>query len=231
MFRITRPRLGFAFWGFFILAAAFLIAGLITGRIVIDMLLAFIVIAIGFHGVLEEFDHRQSMRALRKVDESLRQLGEWIEKANLFMRSISERHELRIYNLDTKRSLAERKFERRTSELSKRIIETENKLNSVKKTVDRTGKLSKRIISLENRFNSVKKTLAGEKYKPLTSFEKRAAKAITSLRKDGLITTAVYSRKLRVSRSVARNDLKKMTSMKITRKRGKGRNIYYTLRF
>lgn len=205
MFRITRARLGFAFWGFFILASAVLISGLITSTIIIDLLLVLIVLALGFHGVLEEFDHKQSMRALRKVDESLRQLGEWIEKANLFMRYMSEKHELRIHSLDTKRSLAERKFEKKAKDLSKRIIELENKLNSVKKTI------------------------ASEKYKPLTSFEKRVARAITSLRKEGLITTAVYSRKLRVSRAVARNDLKKMTGMKIIRKRGRGRNAYYVL--
>jgi len=229
MFRITRPRLGFGFWLSFILAASVLIAGLIASTIVIDLLLALIVIAVGFHAVLEEFDHKQNMHALRRVDESLRQLGEWIEKANLFMRTMAEKYELRMHNMDTKRILAERKFERRTTELSRRIIDMENKLNSVKKTVDRTSKLSKRIIGLENKLKTVQKTIAGEKYKPLTTFEKRVARAITSLRKEGLITTAVYSRKLKVGRSVARNDLKKMTAMRITRKRGKGRNAYYIL--
>ncbi len=229
MFRITRARLGFGFWLSFILAASVLIAGLITSTIVIDLLLSLIVIAVGFHAVLEEFDHKQNMHALRRVDESLRQLGEWIEKANMFMRSMAEKYELRMHNMDTKRILAEQRFERKAMEMSKRIIEMENRLNSVKRTVDRTGKLSKRIISLENRLNSVKKTIAAEKYRPLTTFEKRVARAVTSLRRQGLITTAEYSRKLRVSRSVARNDLKKMTSMKITRKRGKGRNAYYIL--
>jgi Fic family protein len=171
------------------------------------MLLAFIVIAIGFHGVLEEFDHKQSMRALRKVDESLRQLGEWIEKANLFMRSISERHELRIHNLDTKRSLAERKFEKKAKELSKRII------------------------NLENKLNSVKKSLAPPKAKPPTKMEKRFAKAISILRKEGMINIPSYAKRIGVGRKVAVADLSKMTAMGIVRKRGRGRNIYYTLRF
>lgn len=207
MFRITRTRLGIAFWAFFILAASVLIAGLITSMIVIDLLLVLIVLALGFHGVLEELDHKQSMHALKRVDESLRQLGEWIEKANVFMRSISERHELRMHHLDTKRSLAERKFEKKAKDLSKRIIELENKLNSVKKS------------------------LAPPKAKPPTKMEKRFAKAITILRKEAMINIPSYAKRIGVARSVAVADLSKMASMGITRKRGRGRNVYYTLRF
>jgi hypothetical protein len=205
MFRITRARLGIAFWGFFILSAAVLIAGLITGTFIIDMLLSFIVIAIGFHGVLEEFDHRQSMRALRKVDESLRQLGEWIEKANLFMRSISERHEFRIHNLDTKRSLADQKFEKKSRELSKRIIKLENKLNSIKKS------------------------LAPPKAKRPTKMEKRFSKAIAIMRKEAMINIPSYAKRIGVARSVAITDLAKMTAMGVVRKRGRGRNVYFIL--
>jgi Fic family protein len=205
MFRITKARLGLAFWGFYVLAAATLIAGLITSTIIADLLLASMMIAIGFHGLLEEHAARESRKAFRRLDASFQQLGEWIEKANMFMRSISERYELRMYHLDTKRSLAERKFERKARDLSKKIIDLENKLNSIRKT------------------------LAGEKYKPLTSFEKRVARTVTILKKEGMITTSVYSRRIRVSTAIARNDLKKMTGMKIIRKRGKGRNAYYII--
>jgi Fic family protein len=169
------------------------------------------------------------MHALKRIDESMRQIGEWIEKANLFIRSIGEKHELRMHNLDAKRILAERKFEKKDRELSKRIIETENKLNSVKKTVDRTGKLSKRIISLENKLNSVKKSLAKEKVKPLTTFERRVGRLVTILRKEGIVTSAIYSRRIGVSRKAATADLKKIAGMRIVKRRGKGRNAYYIL--
>ena len=89
--------------------------------------------------------------------------------------------------------------------------------------------LSKKVIEIENKFNSIKKSLSGEKYKPLTKPEKRYARAIKMLRKAGLITTSVYSRRIGVSKSIARKDLKKMIDIGIIRKRGRGRNVYYIL--
>jgi predicted HTH transcriptional regulator len=205
MFRLTRRRLNFAFWVFFIFAGAILIAGFIASRIFADMLLSAVVIAIGFHGLLEEFTHRENMKAFKRLDGSLQQLTEWIEKSHLFAKSIKERHELRLYHLDIKRAQAEQRLEKKNRELSKRIVD------------------------LENKFNSLKKSISGEKYKPLTKLEKRIAKAVTVLRKEGMITPATYSRSVRVSRKIARNDLKKMAGMNIVKKRGKGRNAYYIL--
>jgi len=205
MFRLTRARLGFTFWLFFILAGAILIAGFITSRIFADLLLSAVVIAIGFHGLLEEHTHRENRKAFRRLDFSLQQLTEWIEKSHLFTKSVHEKHELRLHHLDAKRAQTEQKLEKRNRELSRRIVD------------------------LENKFNSLKKSLSGEKYKPLSTFEKRIARAITVLRKEGMINTSVYSRRIRVSRKVASNDLKKMAGMRIVRKRGKGRNAYYIL--
>ena len=205
MFQLTRARLGLAFWAFFMFAGAILIAGFVTSTIFADMLLSAAVIAIGLHGLLEEHTHRESRKASRKMDNSLQQLGEWIEKSHLFAKSAREKHELRMHHLDTKRAQAEQRLEKKNRELARRVID------------------------LENRLNSVRKTLAGEKYNPLTSFEKRAARSITVLRKQGMITASVYSARLRVSPVIARNDLKKMAGMKIVRKRGTGRNVYYVL--
>jgi|GEM_PF-1629611 len=205
MFQLTRARLDFAFWIFFIFAGAVLIAGLITSVIIADLLLAAIVIAIGFHGLLEEHAHRENKKVFRRLDNSLQQLAEWIEKSHLFTKSVHEKHELRLHHLDVKRALTEQKLEKKDRELSRRIVD------------------------LENKFNSLKKILSGEKYKPLSTFEKRIARAITVLRKEGMINSSVYSRRIRVSRKVANNDLKKMAGMRIVRKRGKGRNAYYIL--
>jgi hypothetical protein len=205
MFRLTRARLDLAFWVFFMLGAAILISGLIASVIIADLLLAVIVIAIGFHGLLEEHTARENRRAFKRLDISFQQLGETIEKSHLFLRSMNERYELRLHNLDARRSQSEQKLEKRSRELSRKIID------------------------LENRVSSLRKTLSGEKYKPLTSFERRAGRAITVLRKDGMITPSVYSRRMRVSAAIARNDIKKMTGMRIVRKRGTGRNAYFIL--
>jgi Fic family protein len=202
---LTRARLGLAFWTFYVLAAAVLISGLIASVIIADLLLASIVIAIGFHGLLEEHTARERRRAFRSLETSFQQLGETIEKSHLFLRSVNERYELRLHNLDARRSQAEQRLEKRSRELSRKIVD------------------------LENRVSSLRKILSGEKYKPLTSFERRAGRAVTVLRKDGMITSSVYSRKLRVSSSIARSDLKKMAGMRIVKRRGKGRNAYYIL--
>lgn len=202
---LTRARLGLAFWAFYVLAAATLIAGLIAGVIIIDLLLAAMVIAIGFHGLLEEHSVRDGRKAFRRLETSFQQLGETIEKSHLFLRSVNERYELRLHNLDSRHSQAEQKLEKRNRDLSRKIVD------------------------LENRVSSLRKTLSGEKYKPLTSFERRAGRAITVIRKVGMITPSVYSARLRVSSAIARNDLKKMAGMRIVKRRGTGRNAYYIL--
>jgi hypothetical protein len=205
MFRLTRARLDFAFWIFFMLGAAILISGLIASVIIADLLLAVIVIAMGFHGLLEEYTARENKRAFKRLEISFQQLGETIEKSHLFMRSMNERYELRLHNLDTKRGQTEQRLEKKAKDIAIRVI------------------------YLENKVNSLKKTLSGEKYKPFSTLEKRVGRAITVLRKEGMITSSVYSRRMRVSTAIARNDLKKMAGMRIVRKRGTGRNAYYVL--
>ena len=202
---LSRARLGLAFWAFYVLAAAVLISGLIASVIIADLLLASIVIAVGFHGLLEEHSAREGRRAFRRLEASFQQLGETIEKSHLFLRSVNERYELRLHNLDARRSQAEQRLDKRSRELSRKIVD------------------------LENRVSSLRKALSGERYKPLTSFERRAGRAITVIRKQGMITTSVYSARLRVSTAIARSDLKKMAGMRIVKRRGKGRNAYYIL--
>lgn len=205
MSRLTRARLDLAFWVFFILAAATLISGLITSMIFADLLLSAIVIAVGFHGLLEEHTHRENRKAFKRLDFSLQQLGEWLEKSHLFTKSAYEKHELRLHHLDTRRSQAEQKLEKKAKDLSIRLI------------------------YLENKVNSLKKTLSGERYKPLSTLERRIGRAITLLRKEGMITPSAYSSRMRVSSSIARRDLKKMAGMRIVKRRGAGRNAYYIL--
>ena len=205
MFRTTRRRLDIAFWAFYMSAGAILIAGFITSRIFADLLLSAVVIAIGFHGLLEEFTARENRKVLSRMESSLQQLTEWIEKSHLFAKSTREKHEMRLYHLDNRRAQAEQKLEKRNRELSRKIVD------------------------LENRLNSLKRILSGGKYNPPTKLEKRIAKAITILRKEGMITQSAYSKKSNVSRGIAKNDLRKMLEMKIVRKRGKGRNAYYIL--
>jgi len=205
MSRITRRKLSFAFWLTFILAGAFLIAGLMTGTFYIDMLLSLLVIAVGFHGILEEVSSRDSRDALRKIDSSLQQLSEWFQRSHLFYKGTLEKQALRLHNLDTKRGQLEQKLNKKSKELTTRMI------------------------YLENKYNSLQKAFAAERPRPLTTFERRAGRAIKVLRKEGMITAATYSRRIGVSRTVSTADLKKMSGMNIVKKRGKGRNVYYIL--
>ncbi len=205
MFRLTRRRLDIAFWLFYMAAGAILISGFIMSSIFADLLLSAVVITIGFHGLLEEFTARENRKAFRRLDGSLQQLTEWIEKSHLFAKSAKEKHDLRLYHLDARRAQAEQKLEKRNRELSRKIID------------------------LENRITSIRKTISGEKYNPLSSFERRIAKAVTFLKKEGIMTQASYSRKAGVSAGIARVDLRKMLEMRIVKKKGKGRNTYYIL--
>jgi Fic family protein len=204
MFQITRRKLNMAFWGFYILSAAVLISGLMTSGILAAILLSIIVIAMGFQALLEEITARDNRRAFGRIDRSLQQITEWVEKSHLFAKAVNEKHNLRLHHLDVKRALAEQKVERLSRDMEKFKIE------------------------LENSFSSFRKSLAPEE-KPLSPLEARIARAVTMLRSEGLMTTSLYSKKLGVNKFVARNDLKKMAEMRIVRKRGKGKNVYFIL--
>ena len=201
----TRRLLNVIFWMLFLLAGAVLIAGLFTGTIIIDVLLSTLVIAVGFHGLIEELSSREPRRNFKKIDDSLFQISEWLEKTYMFARSTKEKHDLRLHHLDTKRSQAEERTEKKLKEFSKRMID------------------------LENKHNSLKKSLAPEEAKPLTGFERRIGRTVNILRKDGLITPAIYSRSMSIPRKAAIRDLTKMSRMNIVRKMGKGKTSYYVL--
>jgi Fic family protein len=142
---------------------------------------------------------------LKKLSDSVQQLSEWLEKSHLFAKSVKERQDLRLHHLDTKRAQVEQKLERTGRELTKNMVEIENKLNSLRKEL-------------------------AESPKPPTTPERRIAKAITILRREGMISSLAYSRKLGVSRSIAAKDLARMSGMGIVRKRGSGRSAYYLIR-
>jgi hypothetical protein len=202
---MTRRQLNIIFWTLFLLTGTVLIAGLLTGTIIIDVLLSLLLIAVGFHGLLEEISAREPRRNFKKIDDSLFQISEWLEKTYMFAKSTKEKHDLRLHHLDTKRSQSEEKAEKRLREFSKRIIE------------------------LENKHNSLRKSIAPEESKPLTGFERRIGRTANILRKDGLITPAIYSRSMSVARKAAIRDLTKMSRMNIVRKMGKGKTSYYVL--
>ncbi|MEM5812585.1 MAG: hypothetical protein QW286_02595, partial [Candidatus Aenigmatarchaeota archaeon] len=205
MFQITRKRLNIAFWAFFILSAAVLIAGFAANTVYIDVILSFLLIGVGFHGILEEFESRSNRRMFRKLDDSLQQLSELMQGSHFLIKNIKESQELRFHRLDLKYSSLEQRLDRRNNEFSKRFLDIENKIKTINKKI------------------------AGEKPKPMTKIEKRIGKAIAILRKEGMINISSYSRRLRVSKAIARNDLKKMTAMNIVKKRGKGRKTYFIL--
>ena len=204
MFRITRRKLNAAFWLAFILAGAFLISGLITGTFFADIILSLLVITAGLHGILEEVTAKENRGVIRKIDTSIQQLSEWFQKSHLFAKDTREKFDFRLHKLDTKRGQLDQKLEKRSRDLMTRMI------------------------YLENKYNSLQKSLAPE-IKPLSTFERRVGRAILTLKKEGMITTAVYSSTIGVSRTVAGSDLKKMAGMNIVRKRGSGRNAYYIL--
>lgn len=205
MSRITRRKLNIAFWAFYILTASVLISGLIANAILAAVLLSLLVITAGFHGILEEFTARENRKAFRALDSSIQQVSDWVQRSFFFANDMKDKFNLRFHNLDTKRSQLEQLVEKRNRDHTRRIIEMENKLNSLKKA------------------------LSAESPKPLTSFDIRIGRAVTLVRKEGVITSDLYSRRAAVSRAVAREDLKRMTGMNILKKRGSGRNAYYIL--
>ncbi len=152
------------FWALFIVIGIILIAGAVAGVLsLVEILIAFMVIAIGAEKLGEEISDKKLQEEQGKINRDLIFISRWLENNNVFTRQMKDRHEQRFFKLDNKRADIEKKHELGYRELAKKILDVENRMNEVSrallqeiKSMDRDRKselrkLGDRITKLKSR--------------------------------------------------------------------------------
>jgi hypothetical protein len=124
------------FWALFIVIGVILIAGAAAGILsLVEILVAFVVIAIGAEKLGEEISDKRLQEEQEKINRDLLFMSRWLENNNAFTRQMKDSHEKRILKLDNKRAEIEGKHETSYRELARKILEMENKANEVSRAL------------------------------------------------------------------------------------------------
>jgi len=129
-----------AFWILFAVMGMIVITGFIVRVLYIEIILGFLVIAIGILKLGEELTRKEIQDNHDNFKDNIRYLSHQIDAGNLFARRIKERHEHRFLKLDSRRGEIEDIIDDKYDSLAKKIIHVENKLNTASKAIVEVAK-------------------------------------------------------------------------------------------
>jgi len=201
------------FWFLFTIASLVFIAEVITSTITMDIMIGFVLILLGLNALGEEMRAGRIRKEQEKQKRHINEILQWADKSYDYMRGFKERHENRLFRLDSRLSDTEARIERNTNMLIRKMIDLENSLNTLLKEMrDRKAMI--------------------ESYMLVKSIREREGlkeeeKAIEIAKKKGRITSREYARTFGVSQKTASERLKALASKGMLKKVGKGRGTYY----
>jgi len=129
-----------AFWLLFVIMGALIATSSFLRVLFLDIILGFLVVAVGIMKLSEEFASRSVDNRHKNIHESINFLSHRLDNGDAFNTRIKERHENRFMHLDRKRVGIERTMEDNYDSLAKKIIQQENKLNDVTKALVEVSK-------------------------------------------------------------------------------------------
>lgn len=144
-----------AFWAMFVVMGALIIVSTLFNILFLDLLLVFIVVAIGIFKLSDEFSNNSIIHKNKNYNESIKYLTNAIDSSNKLNSRINERHESRFIHVDSKRSEIEKKIEDNYDSLAKKIMKVENRMTDVTKAVVHVAKMH------EELSKDIKKELSG----------------------------------------------------------------------
>ena len=237
MVTLKRLHISRGFWVSFAVLALLTIYGLIARLFFIDVLIGLLVILVGLHGLLYEYNQRLLTSDRRKIRENFEYITQWLDNSYSFLKSINTRHEGRLHSLDVKRAQADEKLENIFRDAVKKIIDVENKLNKTIRIVGDESKhiaLMDRVSRIEKRIEEHLRVLEREKeeaIKRLVEISRRQRSVLRQARKKGSITSREYRMMFRTSEKAALKEINEMIDRGFLKKIGRGRATRYGLGF
>ncbi len=229
------------FWLIFGIAAAVFITEVLLGTLTLDIITGLIILATGTYIIGDEIRDRRTRLEMYHIRTRVNELLQWAERMYDYTRTMKEKHEDRLFRLDSRIGNIEQKTGLTPSDtgdidaLAKKMLDIENKLNKIireqrdRKAIQESYALVKPV--RERELQKKPKTTEKEKALTLGDLNPRQSTSIDIIRKRGRITNREYTKTFRVTSKTAYRDLSQMVSAGLLKKHGKGRNTYYTLAF
>ncbi len=202
------------FWFLFTVASLVFIVEVITSTITLDIMTGLILILLGLNALEEEMCAGKIRKEQEKQKRHINEILQWADKSYDYMRGFKEKHEDRLFRLDSRLSETETKIERNMNMLIRKMIDLENGLNMLlKEARDRKAMI--------------------ESYMLVKNIREREGleeeeKVIEMAKKKGRITSKEYAKLFGVSQKTASERLKTLASKGMLKRMGKGRGTYYT---
>ncbi len=129
-----------AFWILFVIMGIFVVGSALVRIIYIDLMLGFIVVAIGVLKLGEEISEKEIRNRHSNINESIKYLTHQLDSSNVFANRVKEKHETRFLHLDTKRAEIEQIVEDKFDSLAKKLIDHENRIRDITKVAVHVSK-------------------------------------------------------------------------------------------
>jgi hypothetical protein len=129
-----------AFWVLFVIMGILVVSATFVRILYLDLMLGFLVIAIGLLKLGEEMSDRELRARHNNINESIKYLTHQLDSSNFFTNRIKEKHETRFLRMDTKRAEIEQIVEDKFDSLAKKLIDHENQLKDITKATVHVSK-------------------------------------------------------------------------------------------
>jgi hypothetical protein len=217
-----------AFWLIFAAAGSSYIASVSLGIQGLDLALGLIITAAGIHRLGAELAYRRLRASHQDAVRAVNELLQWAEKSYDYTRAFKERHERRLFRQDQRRGELENKLEEQFRSAVKKIIDLENKLNSLMRGLGAAKPAQPMPPAAPAPASRPARPRPGPKVADISRTQRAA---IALAREQGRITNKDYRQRFRVSEKKAYNDLSEMEGMGLLKRRGQGRSTHYVLAF
>lgn len=123
------------FWGLFIVTGALIIAEALLGIYVIELLIGLVLLLAGIERLAVDMRDRVIMAQQERNNSKLDYTLSSLENHYDLSKALNDRHELRLFRLETRRQEAERQANRRLGQMERRLSKLEERMSILRERI------------------------------------------------------------------------------------------------
>lgn len=123
------------FWMLFVLLEAAIVLGNVWYFSPVGVILGFVLIAVALARFGDYLLHKKNSATLTKNISSIERMKSWLNNQYQLTQGIKDLHDYRFHSMEKKKIVLDDKIDRHYRELAGKIIDVENKLNLVSRTL------------------------------------------------------------------------------------------------
>ena len=123
------------FWMLFVLLELTIIMGNVWFFSPLCVILGFVVLGVAFARFGDYILHKERETQMKRHNQAIEKMKSWLNNQYHLTQGIRDLHDYRFHSMDRKKADLEEKIEDKYTDLAKKIIEVENRLNLVSRVV------------------------------------------------------------------------------------------------